>query len=723
MRRHWIVLGVGAVLACVVFFIGSALIAKDVKQITLEMVLLQHKITERQIERFKLSQAPLLSMLTGHPDVGQFASRVMDDETGVTDLFFHTVKANPVIMQLRLLDLQGNEQIRVDRLRNGEVTVIDDNALQNKAHRDYFQTFSRLKQGEWEFSDFDLNIEQKKIEMPFNPTLRAGMPVQCEGEICGLIIINYYMEDWLHNLGTVVDSRLLLVDRDGYFLLHPEQDWAWSRYTERPRKMDDFYGRDLSSLYLTPQGHAWIDDSTVALPLYFFDQEILAVYRLNRSPNLLYREKILEFSVIMLLALVLVLVPVFWLIHDTMRQMRQEKKLAQNSRDYLDTVFNHTFDAIIVINAQASIQRVNNAALTLFGYSREELCGENVNILVPEPYKSRHDSYVQNYKSTGRMIINADRDISALHADGHKIPVSIAITQMWLDEELYFIGTIRDLSNVKELEERSRKQEMMIQQGKLAAMGEMLGAIAHQWRQPLNSIGLIIQDLASAYKHDDLDGDYFRQSQQEMLQQLHYMSDTIDEFRNFFTQGKKVQACNLLAVLQEITQLYWAQLKAHGISVRHRCYLDGELRPCPTDGDLPSEFALQSCPAEIKQLLLNLIANAKEAIEKLANPTEKQYCIEVQLTATENEITIDVCDLAGGVSSEIRSRIFEPYFTTKKMGTGLGLYIAKTLSTNPLHGTLVYLDRVAEDGDDVVGSIFRLSLPRYPGDVFGDAQK
>lgn len=717
MKRLWIVFWVGVILACGVFFVGSAMISKDVQQITLEMVLLQHKTTEQQIEEFKSSQVPLLKMLTRHPDVGQFSRRASGDEADITKLFFHTVEANPVIMQLRLIDLQGNEKIRVDRLRNGEVTVIPHNALQNKAHRDYFQNFSRLKKGQWDFSDFDLNIEQKKIEIPFNPTLRAGIPVSCEDKICGLIVINYYMEEWLHNLGTVVESQLYLVDREGYFLVHPERDWAWSRYTDPPRKMDEYYSRDLSSLYLAPQGHYWIDSSTVALPLHFFDREILAVYRLNRSPNLLYREKILEFSAIMVLALGLIFLPVFWLIRDNLRQLRHEKKLAQNSRDYLDTVFNHTFDAIIVINAQASIQRVNNAALKMFGYNREELCDNNVKILIPEPHRSRHDNYVRNYKSTGRMIINADRELTALHADGHKIPVSIAITQMWLDRELYFIGTIHDLSDVKELEERSRKQEMMIHQGKLAAMGEMLGAIAHQWRQPLNSIGLIIQDLASAYKHNDLDADYFRQSQQEMFQQLHYMSDTIDEFRNFFTQGKKVQNCNMLAVLNEINQLYWAQLKAHGIRVTHHCQHNGELIPCEAGDDLPEEFSLQSYPAEIKQLLLNLISNAKEAIEKLPHPSERQSCIEVQLAATDNEITVDVCDLAGGVAKEIRPRIFEPYFTTKKMGTGLGLYIAKTLATNPLNGTLVYLDRAAEKGQEA-GSTFRLTLPRYPADVF-----
>jgi len=173
----------------------------------------------------------------------------------------------------------------------------------------------------------------------------------------------------------------------------------------------------------------------------------------------------------------------------------------------------------------------------------------------------------------------------------------------------------------------------------------------------------------------------------------------------------------MLAVLNEINQLYWAQLKAHGIRVTHHCQHNGELVPCEAGDDLPEKFSLQSYPAEIKQLLLNLISNAKEAIEKLPHPSERQSCIEVQLAATDNEITVDVCDLAGGVAKEIRPRIFEPYFTTKKMGTGLGLYIAKTLATNPLNGTLVYLDRAAEKGQEA-GSTFRLTLPRYPADVF-----
>jgi len=714
MRRAWIVFGVGFVLACGVFLVGSYLISRDVQQLTLETVLLQHTITEHQIENFKSAQIPLLKMLTEHPGVKHLNSSTQDEQSAVAQLFFHTVKANPVIMQLRLLDLQGNERIRVDRLRNGDVASIDHSELQNKAHRDYFQTFSRLGKGQWGFSNFDLNIEQKKIEIPFNPTLRTAMPVVCEDKICGLIIINYYMAEWVRKLGTVVDSKLLLVDEDGYFLLHPEPDWAWSRYTPLSRKMDDYYGRDLSFLYRKPLGRYWIDRSTLALPLNFFDQDLLAVYSLNRSPNILYRQKIFEFSGILGLALVLVLIPVAWLIRKNMCQLRQEKKLAQNSRDYLNTVFNHTFDAIVVIDDQGRIQRVNDAALKLFGYQRETLCGQNVSILVPEPHRSQHDNYVRNFKSTGRLIINADRDLCALHSDGHKIPVSLAITQMRLDGELYFIGTINDRSDIKKLEERGRKQEMLIQQGKLAAMGEMLGAIAHQWRQPLNSIGLIIQDLSSAYKHNDLTEAYFYESRQEMLQQLRYMSDTIDEFRNFFTQGKKIQNCNLIAVLKDIEQLYWAQLKAHGIKVNHSCRLAGEITPCPSDGHQLPEFSLKSYPAEIKQLLLNLIANAKEAIEKISSPSPQQFCIEVQLEATENDIVIDVCDLAGGIAEDVQPRIFEPYFTTKEMGTGLGLYIARTLAANPLQGELVYQERKSAEDGCVVGSIFRLTLPRTP---------
>lgn len=680
---------------------GIWMIYRDIQSQIFTQIMQQHSLTLYHIKNFENNQKYLIKMLSEHSSVRGFEPH---NRNKAESLFYDILKAHTEIMQVRLLDTAGNELVRVDRLRNGVLKRCSVHELQNKSNRYYVQKFLELSEGSIGFSEFDLNIEHGKLDIPFNPTLRVGMPVYRAGHKVGIVVINFYMGRWIDRLLHYSSNELILIDQDGYFLIHPDKKMEWSRYQSPQRKAEEFYGVSLDKLnYFKDSPYRWIHNDMLAVPLDLFGQKLLAIYRPHESLLKIFFLKNLQFTLIALTALVFIVVPFIMMIRLYIRRIDLEKEKIKEGKTYLATLFNSVFDSVVVIDNRGIIQRINHRALQLFGYKNEELIGKNVNILIPEPYHSLHDRYIRNYVHKEKEDIVTERNFDALKSDGTLISISLIVTRMQISDKLFFIGTIRDLTDIKEMEKRERANEMMLlHQAKLAAMGEMLGAISHQWRQPLNAIGLIIQELAWAYENGDLDKRHFKNSQNDILKQILYMSKTIDEFRNFFIQEQTAVSCNIIDIVAEIRQMYRPQLEASHVTLRVN--YEHSLNTAESTG----VYTIITYPSEVKQLLLNLISNAKEAIDFIPNEDKLLHnTITLTVKGFESSIQIEVNDHAGGINKEVAERIFEPYYTTKESGTGLGLYICKILCERHLKATLTF------DTDTRGGTTtFILTLPR-----------
>ncbi len=255
----------------------------------------------------------------------------------------------------------------------------------------------------------------------------------------------------------------------------------------------------------------------------------------------------------------------------------------------------------------------------------------------------------------------------------------------------------RDLENrIKSgLEERSRQERLMMQQSKLAAMGEMVGAIAHQWRQPLSTVGVIIQNLKMAHKLKKLDAHMLENSAKDAMGQIKFMSNTIDDFRNFFKPSKEKENFSVLEAVEHTISLVRAQLENNIISVHLQV---GEGTPLRVSG-YPNEF---------KQVLVNIINNARSAIEekrKKGNLKTDTGDIFIDITRAGKNITITIANNGDKIPKKVMARIFEPYFTTRKdgKGTGIGLYMSKTIVEDQMDGHIF-----AENTKD--GARFTLQL-------------
>lgn len=229
---------------------------------------------------------------------------------------------------------------------------------------------------------------------------------------------------------------------------------------------------------------------------------------------------------------------------------------------------------------------------------------------------------------------------------------------------------------INELSENRKKDLLLVQQSRQAAMGEMIGNIAHQWRQPLSAVAVIIQNIDEAYKYDELSKDYMDSKVKQSMELIEYMSQTIDDFRNFFKPEKSTSLFNVREVVNKCISFVKETLKSNNIEYEFHASED---------------IFVNGFPNEYSQVVLNMISNAKDI---LVERKVKKPKIEITLFRKDEKSYLYVADNGGGIAPEIKEKIFTPYFTTKEqtMGTGIGLYMSKTIIEKNMGGSLTFVD-------------------------------
>jgi len=249
----------------------------------------------------------------------------------------------------------------------------------------------------------------------------------------------------------------------------------------------------------------------------------------------------------------------------------------------------------------------------------------------------------------------------------------------------------------RETQSRITQERVLARQARHAAMGEMIGAIAHQWRQPLSTVSVIVQNMGAAWKLDRLSREYVDQALDVAQKQVAYMTSTIEEFLNFFRPDKQKEVFCINDKIMESLALVETQLREQGIEI-----ITG-------DGFHHRHYAI-GYQNEFRQVILNLVINGRDAItENLihqgnANPVSG--LISVDIRRSSDEVHVEVSDNGCGIAPEIGDRVFEPYFTTRESngGTGIGLYMSRLIVEDGMGGELSYK---SEPGK----TIFLVSLP------------
>ena len=248
----------------------------------------------------------------------------------------------------------------------------------------------------------------------------------------------------------------------------------------------------------------------------------------------------------------------------------------------------------------------------------------------------------------------------------------------------------------EEVEKNLEIQEKLFKSEKMAAMGEMIGNIAHQWRQPLSAISTGATGMKMQKEYGLLKDDTFNYTCDSINENAQYLSKTIDDFRNFIKGDKTKQIFNLSSNINTLLQLVDSSIKSNNISIIL---------------DLDDTLKVNGYSHELLQCLINIINNSKDA---LLESTSTNKLIFITTLQKENEIIIKIRDNAGGIPNDVLPKIFEPYFTTKhkSQGTGLGLHITYNLVVDGMNGTIDAKNTTYKyDNLNYVGAVFIISLP------------
>jgi PAS domain S-box-containing protein len=364
-------------------------------------------------------------------------------------------------------------------------------------------------------------------------------------------------------------------------------------------------------------------------------------------------------------------------------------------------------EGVVVLDAAGRVTFANPEAQNLLGWSEAEMLGQRGHELF---HHSRPDGSPYPAAECATELLNREgqdfRGEEVLWTrEGVALPVAMISTPLWrkggaagsvvaFHDIRYLKKTEAELKRLNEnleqqvaaqVDKNMAQERMLVHQSRLAAMGEMIGNIAHQWRQPLNALGLLLANIKDAWDFGELDQQSLDKSMADGNRLIQKMSTTIDDFRNFFRPNREKAPFDLAQAVQEALGLVEASFRSHGVAIRL---------------ETPAPLLAQGYANEFSQVLLNVLSNARDAI--LAH---RRGSGEVSLhLAEENDMAVvTVCDNGGGIPEEVLSRIFEPYFTTKEKGTGIGLYMSRLI--------MDHMDGVIEARNSAEGVEMRLSLP------------
>lgn len=237
-----------------------------------------------------------------------------------------------------------------------------------------------------------------------------------------------------------------------------------------------------------------------------------------------------------------------------------------------------------------------------------------------------------------------------------------------------------------------QKDLILNQQSKLAAMGEMLGNIAHQWRQPLSAISVLAsgikfkRDMGIPIDEEQLDKDLVN-----IVNTTKTLSTTIDDFRDFYSNDKEIHEFSIKTLIEQVTNLVLPNLENKNISIISNC----------------EDVIMNSYKNELIQAILNIVNNAKDELESKSYSTY----VFINVTVVDENINIEIYDNAGGIKDSIKDQIFEPYFTTKPngKGTGIGLYMTKKIVDTSLMGKITVDNKSFEyKGEKYKGAVFTI---------------
>jgi PAS domain S-box-containing protein len=381
------------------------------------------------------------------------------------------------------------------------------------------------------------------------------------------------------------------------------------------------------------------------------------------------------------------------IVRDITDRKRAEEELRQ-AEERMRSVVNHVIDGIIMIDERGRIESFNPAAEKLFGYTRAEVVGQNVKVLMPEPYHSEHDHYIQNYVTTGvAKIIGIGREVVGRRRDGSTFPMELAVSAFHIGPRRYFTGIVRDITERKRLEQELRQRLADLADAD-RQKNEFLAMLAHELRNPLAPM----RNALHLMRMPGADGTMVTQARDMMERQMHQLVRLVDDLLDVsrIIRGKielRKEPVDLAVAVSRAVETAQPVVEAQG----HQLTVSLPERPLWVDGDL----------IRLSQVIANLLTNA-------AKYTDKAGRITVKLEGDGGEAVVRVRDTGVGIPPELQPRIFDLFVQGDRTparsqgGLGIGLTLVKRLIEMHEGSIAVASAGVSQ------GSEFTVRLPALP---------
>ena len=345
-------------------------------------------------------------------------------------------------------------------------------------------------------------------------------------------------------------------------------------------------------------------------------------------------------------------------IHIDLTDQKEKEFIIQEEKEKFESIYKNSNDGIAIFDLETRFLEFNDAYLEMLGYSKEELLQRSCIDLTPIEYREKSidalskilvDGYIENFEK--RCITK----------NGNQVVVNM--TANLLPDKKSIIAVSKNVSSLKLIEEQER----------LIAMGELIGNISHQWRQPLSTISMSANIIKVDNELDDLNSERISESMDTINENVQYLSSTIDTFRNYLKENKEFTQINIKESLEESFSLTDASRRNHYITLVQ---------------NIDEDLKIYGNKNELIQVFINILNNSKDILSE--NEEIKDKAIFVTVKKTQKSIVVEFLDNAGGIKENIISKVFDPYFTTKhkSQGTGLGLSISEKIIREHHNGIL-----------------------------------
>jgi len=371
---------------------------------------------------------------------------------------------------------------------------------------------------------------------------------------------------------------------------------------------------------------------------------------------------------------------------------------------FFNALMDAAVDAIIIIDHQSRVLHFNPSAQRIFGYTEKEIVGQNVSVLMPESHRHKHDEYVNNYLDTGQAkIIGIGREEFGLRRNGDVFPMRLSVGETIRDDESFFVGIIHDLSEQRGTEDQLRfLEQKLFHADRLVTLGELTAGIAHEINQPLTAIAAYADagrflnsknaalqapaspESAAEHPNEPSINDIF----ERIGEQARRAGEVIERLRKLVrSEYSSKSAHDINTIIKNTLLLFDYDIKKTNIKLHYK-----------PDHSLPLIFVDD---IQIQQILVNLVKNGMDAIAESGRP---DGIISIETEAADEELSIAVQDNGAGVTDLSLDRLFQPFYTSKPKGVGLGLSICKSIAVT--HGGQLVHSRPSKGG-----ARFTLRLP------------